>query len=204
MHKVVHLAALSVLIDGYVNRKSEEKLDFLEKMAAWLTRHVTVFSQQSNAKSIERKKLVDEEEEKKDDDVPEVPRQPMTTHQNQTVTKLAQGSDRQHNVSALMQPQNRQPVATKHGVHQIRDISTATAVPTRQALISQTDCQVQEEMSRMQAAEQDQDVLAQAMLQGNIPMVADPSPSELMSEDVLGSSMNLLDSMVSKLNSIVQ
>ena len=47
MHKVVYLAALSVLIDSYVNRKSEEKLDFLEKMAAWLTLHVTVFRQQS-------------------------------------------------------------------------------------------------------------------------------------------------------------
>ena len=59
-------------------------------------------------------------------------------------------------------------------------------------------------MSRMQAADQDQDLLAQAILQENIPMVADPSPSELMSEDALGSSMNLLDSMVSKLNSTVQ
>ena len=119
MHKVVYLAALSVLIDSYVNRKSEEKLDFLEKMVAWLTRHVMVFRQQSNAKCIKRRKQVDEEEEKEDDGVPEVPRQPTTTHQNQTVTKLAQGSDCQHNVSALTQPQNRQPVATKHGVHQI-------------------------------------------------------------------------------------
>ena len=37
MHKLVYLAALTVLIDNYVNRKSEEKLDFLEKTAAWLT-----------------------------------------------------------------------------------------------------------------------------------------------------------------------
>ena len=108
---------------------------------------------------------MDEEEEKEDDGVPEVPRQPATTHHNLTVRKLAQGSDRQHNVSALMQPQNRQPVATKHGVHQIRDVSTATVVPTRQALISQTDGQVQEEMSRMQAADQVQDVLTQAKRQ---------------------------------------
>ena len=113
MHKVVYLAALSVLTDNYVNRKSEEKLDFLEKMAALLTRHVTVFRRQSNAKCIKRRKQVDEEEEKEDDAVPEVPRQPTTTHQNQTVTKLPQGSDRQHNVFAPTQPQNRQPVATK-------------------------------------------------------------------------------------------
>ena len=59
-------------------------------------------------------------------------------------------------------------------------------------------------MSRMQAADQDHDVLAQAMLQGNIAMVADPLPSELLSEDVLASSMNLLDSMVLKLNSAAQ
>ena len=31
MHKLVYLAALTVLIDNYVNRKSEEKLDFLRK-----------------------------------------------------------------------------------------------------------------------------------------------------------------------------
>ena len=52
MHKVVYLAALTVLVDNYVNRKSEEKLDFLEKTAAWLTRHVTIFRQPSNVKCI--------------------------------------------------------------------------------------------------------------------------------------------------------
>ena len=152
----------------------------------------------------------EEEEEKEGDSVPEVSRQPLTTtttttttmpHQNQTVTKMPQGSDHQYNVSTLSQPQNRQPVATKHGVHLIRDVSTATVTPTRQALVSQTDGHVQEEMSPMVAAIQDQDVLAQAMLQGNIPIVSDLSPSELMSEDM---SMNLLDSMVLKLNSAVQ
>lgn len=122
-------------------------------------------------------------------------------HQNQTVTKMPQGSDHQYNVSTLTQPQNCQPVATKRGVHQIRDVSTATVTPTQQALVSQTDGHVQEEMSPMVAVIQDQDVLTQAMLQGNIPMVADSSPSELMSEDT---SMNLLDSMVLKLNSSVQ
>ena len=64
MHKLVYLAALTVLIDNYVNRKSEEKLDFLEKTAAWLTQNITMFRQQSNAKCTKRKKQMDEEEEK--------------------------------------------------------------------------------------------------------------------------------------------
>ena len=77
-------------------------------------------------------------------------------------------------------------------------------VPTRQALATQTDSQIQEEMSRMQAPDQDQGVLAQAMMQGNIPMTADAS--EMLSEDTLSSSssMNLLDSMVLNLNAAAQ
>lgn len=209
MHKVVFLAALSVLIDNYVSRKSEEKLDFLEKIAAWLTRHVTVLRQQSIAKSVKRRKQTDEEEEEKEDAVvPEVSRQTIS-HQkpvckvvsDQTVTKMLPGSDCQHNVSAPMQPQNRQFVATKHGVHQIQDGSTATVVPTRQTVISQADGQIQEEMP---AVDQVQDVLAQAMSQGNIPMAVDLSPSELLSEDTGTSAMDLLDSMVLKLGSGVQ
>ena len=75
--------------------------------------------------------------------------------------------------------------------------------PTRQALTAQTDGQIQEEMSRMLAPDQDQDVLAQAMMQGNIPMTADAS--EMLSEDALSSSsMNLLDSMVLNLNAAAQ
>ena len=105
----------------------------------------------------------------------------LPTHQNRPVTKMPQGYDRQHNVSTPMQSQNRLPVATKQSVHQIRDASTATVVPTRQALTTQTDDQIQEETSRMQAPDQDQDILAQAMMQGNIPMTADAS--EMLSED---------------------
>ena len=203
MHKVVYLAALTVLIDSYVNRKSEEKLDFLEKTTAWLTRHVTIFRQQANAKCIKRKKQTDEEEEKEDDVISEVSRQ-LPTHQNRPVTKMPQGNDRQHNVSTPMQSQNRLPVAAKQSVDQIRDASTATVVPTRQALTTQIDAQIQEETSRMQAPDQGQDVLAQAMMQGNIPMTADAS--EMLSEDTLSlsSSMNLLDSMVLHLNAAAQ
>ena len=98
MHKVVYLVALTVLIDSYVNRKSEEKLDFLEKTAAWLTRHVTIFRQQANTKCTKRKKQMDEEEEKEDDVMSEVSRQ-LPTHQNRPVTKKPQGYDRQHSVS---------------------------------------------------------------------------------------------------------
>ena len=61
---------------------------------------------------------MNEEEEKEDDAVPEVSRQ-LPTHQNQPVTKLPQGYNRQRNVSAPMQPQNRLPVVTKQSVHQI-------------------------------------------------------------------------------------
>ena len=50
MHKLVYLASLTVLIDNYVGRKSEEKLDFLEKTAAWLTQNVMMLRQQANAK----------------------------------------------------------------------------------------------------------------------------------------------------------
>ena len=117
MHKRVYLASLTVLIDNYVNRKSEEKLDFLEKTAAWLTQNVTMFRQQSNAKGTKRKKQM-EEEEKEDDVVSEVPRQ-SPTHQNRSVRKMTQGYDRQHSVSTPMQSQNRLPVATKQSVHQV-------------------------------------------------------------------------------------
>ena len=201
MHKVVYLAALTVLIDSYVNRKLEEKLDFLEKMAAWLTRHVMIFRQQANAKCTKRKKQTDEEEEKEDYVMSEVSRQ-LPTHQNRPVTKIPQGYDRQHNISTPPQSQNRLPVATKQSVHQIRDGSIATVTPTRQALAAQTDGQIQEEMSRMLAPDQDQDVLAKAMTQGIIPMTADAS--EMLSEDVLSSSMNLSDSMVLNLNAAAQ
>ena len=60
-------------------------------------------------------------------------------------------------------------------------------------------------MSRMQVPDQDQDILAQAVIQGNIPMTADDS--ETLSEDALSvssSTMNLLDSMVLRLNDVVQ
>ena len=200
MHKVVYLATLAMLIDSYVNRKSEEKLDFLEKTAAWLTRHVMVFRQQANAKCTKRKKQTDEEEEKEDDVMSEVSRQPPT-HQNRPVTKIPQGYDRQHNVSTPQQSQNRLPVATKQSVHQIRDGNIATVTPTRQALSAQADGQIQEEMSRMLTPDQDQDVLAQAMMQGNIPMTADAS--EILSEDA-SSSMNLFESMVLNLNATAQ
>ena len=205
MHKLVYLASLTVLIDNYVNRKSEEKLDFLEKTAAWLTQNVTMFRQQSNAKGTKRKKQMEEEEEKEDDVVSEVPRQ-SPTHQNRSVTKMTQGYDRQHSVSTPMQSQNRLPVATKQSVHQVRDACTATVTPTRQVLATHTDDQIQEETSRMQVPDQDQDVLAQAVMQGNIPMTVDAS--EMLSEDALlvssSSTMNLLDSMVLHLNDVVQ
>ena len=228
MHKLVYLASLTVLIDNYVGRKSEEKLDFLEKTAAWLTQNVMMLRQQANAKGTKRKKQIEEEEEKEDDVVSEVPRQ-SPTHQNQPVTKMIQGYDRQHNVSTPMQSQNRLPVATKQSVHQVRDASTATVTPTRQVLATHTDDLIQEETSRMQAPvatkqsvhqvreastatvtptrqvlathtddliqeetsrmqapDQDQDILAQAVMQGNIPMTADAS--EMLSEDGLSSS----------------
>ena len=204
MHKLVYLASLTVLIDNYVGRKSEEKLDFLEKTAAWLTQNVMMLRQQANAKGTKRKKEM-EEEEKEDDVVSEVPRQ-SPTHQNRPVTKMTQGYDRQHNVSSPMQSQNRLPVATKQSVHQVRDVCTATVTPTRQVLATHTDDQIQEETSRMQALDQDQDILAQAVMQGNIPMTADAS--ETLSEDGLSlsssSSINLLDSMVMHLNGVVQ
>ena len=207
MHKLVYLAALTVLIDNYVNRKSEEKLDFLEKTAAWLTQNATMFRQQSNAKCTKRKKQMDEEEEKEGDGVSEVSRQ-LPTHQDQPVTKMTQGYDHQHSVSTPMPSQNRLPVpvATKQSVHQVRDVCTATVTPTRQVLATHTDDQIQEEMSRMQPPDQDQDILAQAVMQGNIPMTADAS--EVLSEDALSlsssSTMNLLDSMVLRLNDVVQ
>ena len=206
MHKLVYLASLTVLIDNYVNRKSEDKLDFLEKTAAWLTQNVTMFRQQSNTKGTKRKKQMEEEEEKEDDGVSEVPRQ-SPTHQNQSVTKMTQGNDRHHSVSTPMQSQNRLPVATKQNVHQVRDACTATGIPTRQVLATHTDDQIQEETSRMQAPDQDQDILAQAVMQGNIPMTA--NASETLLEDVLSTSsssstMNLLDSMVLHLNDVVQ
>ena len=206
MHKLVYLASLTVLIDNYVGRKSEEKLDFLEKTAAWLTQNVMMLRQQANAKGTKRKKQMEEEEEKEDDVVSEVPRQ-SPTHQNRPVTKMTQGYDRQHNVSSLMQSQNRLPVATKQSVHQVRDACTATVTPTRQVLATHIDDQIQEETSRMQAPDQDQDILAQALMQGNIPMAADAS--ETLSEDGLSlssssSSINLLDSMVMHLNGVVQ
>ena len=205
MHKLVYLAALTVLIDNYVNRKSEEKLDFLEKTAAWLTQNVTMFRQQSNAKCTKRKKQMNEEEEKEGNAVSEVSRQ-LPIHQNRPVTKMTQGYDRQHSVSTPMPSQNRLPVATKQSVHQVRDVCTATVTPTRQVLATHTDDQIQEEMSRMQAHDQDQDILAQAVMEGNIPMTADAS--ETLSGDAMSlsssSTMNLLDSMVLRLNDVVQ
>ena len=207
MHKLVYLASLTVLIDNYVGRKSEEKLDFLEKTAAWLTQNVMMLRQQANAKGTKRKKQMEEEEEEKEDDVvSEVPRQ-SPTHQNRPVTKKTQGYDRQHNVSSPMQSQNRLPVATKQSVHQVQDVCTATVTPTRQVLATHIDDQIQEETSRMQTPDQDQDILAQAMMQGNIPMAADGS--ETLSEDGLSlssssRSINLLDSMVMHLNGVVQ
>ena len=99
----------------------------------------------------------------------------LPTHQNRPVTKMTQGYDRQHSVSTPMPSQNRLPVATKQSVHQVRDVCTATVTPTRQVLATHTDDQIQEEMSRMQAPDQDQDILAQAVMEGNIPMTADAS-----------------------------
>ena len=93
MHKLVYLAALTVLIDNYVNRKSKEKLDFLEKTTTWLTQNVTMFRQHSNAKCTKRKKRMDEEEEKEGDAMSEVSRQ-LPTHQNRPVTKMTLGYDR--------------------------------------------------------------------------------------------------------------
>ena len=201
MHKLVYLASLTVLIDNYFSRKSEEKLDFLEKTAAWLTQNVMMLRQQANAKGTKRKKQMEEEEEKEDDVVSEVPRQ-SPTHQNRPVTKMTQGYDRQHNV--FLSDAVSKPVATKQSVHQVRDVCTATVTPTRQVLATHIDDQIQEETSRMQTPDQDQDILAQAMMQGNIPMAADAS--ETLSEDGLSlsssSSINLLDSMVMHLNGV--
>ena len=194
-------------MENYINRKSKEKLDFLEKMAAWMSQHATAFRQQSNAKSNKRKKQMDEEE-KENDAMPEVHRQPLA-HQkpvgkvepDKAAMRSPQGSSCQHNVSTLTQSQNRQS-ATKQGAHQTRDVTAATTIPTHQALINQADDQIQEEISCMQAADQDQDILAQAMAQGNVPMSVDLASNELLSEDTL-SSMNLLGSVVLKLNSSV-
>ena len=99
------------------------------------------------------------------------------------------------------------PVATKQSVHQVRDVCIATVTPTRQVLATHTDAQIQEETCRMQAPDQDQDILAQAVMHGNIPMTADAS--ETLSEDGLSlssssSTINLLDSMVMHLNDVVQ
>lgn len=196
MHKLVYLAALSVLIDSYISRKSEEKLDFLEKMAGLLTRNVTAFRQQANAKGVKRRKQADEEVEEKDiDDVSEVSRQPMTTNQPTTPTH-----QNQNHVSTQTEPQS----------HQIQDMATTTPIsqtdrklpaPICQPAISYTDDRVQEETPGMPAPVQGQDILAQAMLQGGVPMVADSSPAE--STTAQETSMKLLDSMVLKLNSTV-
>lgn len=209
MHKVVYLAALSVLVDNYVNRKTEEKLDFLEKTASWLTQNVALFRQQSNTKNSKRRKRVDEEEEeeKEDDVMAEVRRQP-SAHQKtggkvvsgRTVKKYSQGVDCQHAVSVPTHPENHQTAATKQTAHQTRDADTTVTTTTRQDLNNQIDSQIQEEMPRMQAVDQSQDVLAQAMMEGSIPMAADPASAELLSEDTPMATMQLLDSMVLKLN----
>ena len=90
-------------------QKIGREVGFFRKDGSMVDTDVTMFRQQSNAKCTKRKKQMDEEEEKEGDAVSEVSRQ-LPTHQNQPVTKMAQGYDRQHSVSTPMPSQNRLPV----------------------------------------------------------------------------------------------
>ena len=62
VHKAMFLACWSCIVENYTTRKSEEKLDFLEKTVLWMSKHVASFRQQANVRSNKRRRLMDDDE----------------------------------------------------------------------------------------------------------------------------------------------
>ena len=62
VQKAAFLASWSVLVDNYTAKKSDEKLDSLDKILMWMSQLVRMFRQQANITRKKRKKNCDEKE----------------------------------------------------------------------------------------------------------------------------------------------
>ena len=62
VQKAAFLASWSVLVDNYTAKKSDEKLDSLEKIVMWMSQLVRLYRHQANSTRNKRKKNGDEKE----------------------------------------------------------------------------------------------------------------------------------------------
>ena len=73
------MASWSVLVDNYMARKSDDKLDSLEKVLSWMLQTVTTLRRQANVTRNNKKKKICNEKEI-GDTVSQLPQQSLSSH----------------------------------------------------------------------------------------------------------------------------
>ena len=92
VQKAAFLASWSVLVDNYTTKKSDEKLDSLEKILMWMSQLVRMCRHQANSTRNKRKKNCDEKEI--GDTVPRMSQQ--SPPQQHAVSDILSFSQQQH------------------------------------------------------------------------------------------------------------
>ena len=87
IQKAAFMASWSALMDNYTTRKSDDKLDSLEKDLSWMLQTVTTIRQQANVTKSNKRKII------KDNEIAAVSQQSLSSHRD--VLSLSQPQEQQ-------------------------------------------------------------------------------------------------------------